>query len=60
LAKRGRIFAAAKSERQTTKILITMERMIEFSLLSEAVRTEMLALIADLDLELVPQPEAVC
>lgn len=60
MAKRGRIFAAAKSERQTTKILITMERMIEFSLLSEAVRTEMLALIADLDLELVPQPEAVC
>ena len=60
MAKRGRIFAAAKSERQTTKILITMERMIDFSLLSEAVRTEMLALIADLDLELVPQPEAVC
>ena len=60
MAKRRRIFAAAKSERQTTIILITMERMIEFSLLSEAVRTEMLALIADLDLELVPQPEAVC
>ena len=37
-----------------------MEIMIDFSLLSEAVRTEMLALIADLDLELVPQPEAVC
>ena len=59
MAKRGRIFAAAKSERQTTKILITMERMIEFSLLSETVRTEMLALIDDLGLELIPQPESV-
>ena len=59
MAKRGRIFASAKSERQTTKILIAMERMIEFSLMSEAVRAEMLALIDDLDLELVPQKEAV-
>lgn len=36
-----------------------MERMIEFSLMSEAVRAEMLALIDDLDLELVPQKEAM-
>lgn len=36
-----------------------MERMIVFSLMSEAVRAEMLALIDDLDLELVPQPDPV-
>ena len=35
-----------------------MQTPIDFSLLSDAVRSEMMALIDDLGLELVPQPQS--
>ena len=59
MTKRSRIFAPAKSKKATHKNDSIMQTTIDFSLLSDAVRSEMMALIDDLGLELVPQLETL-